>query len=78
MPTAQTILPDSPVSPTTSWLPLFFVIIVTAVKQAYEDYLRHRSDREINEKLFDVLHDGQFQVGGRRGVGFEISKHVKL
>ena len=36
---------DPPVSP-MSWLTsLVFIIAVTMIKQAYEDYLRHRSDR---------------------------------
>ena len=40
--------PDPPVSP-MSWLAsLCFIIAVTMIKQAYEDYLRHKSDRYIN------------------------------
>lgn len=39
---------DSPVSPLTSLLPLIFVISVTAIKQGYEDYLRHKADNVVN------------------------------
>ena len=39
---------DSPVNPATSWLPLVFVITVTAIKRRYEDWLRHRNNREVN------------------------------
>ena len=52
--------PDPPTSPYTSVLPLAFVVIVTAVKQAYEDVLRHKSDKEINNSPVRVLHDGKF------------------
>ncbi|KAL7991015.1 hypothetical protein Chor_014445, partial [Crotalus horridus] len=39
---------DTPTSPITSGLPLFFVITVTAIKQGYEDWLRHKADNEVN------------------------------
>ncbi len=41
---------DSPVSPFTSVAPLVFVVTTTFVKQAYEDWLRHKADRTINDK----------------------------
>ncbi len=31
--------------------PLVFVIIVSMIKDAYEDYLRHKKDREENEAV---------------------------
>ena len=40
------IVIESPVSPYTSGLPLFFVVGLTAIKQAYEDYLRYREDKK--------------------------------
>uniref|UniRef100_A0AAJ7UDE7 Phospholipid-transporting ATPase n=1 Tax=Petromyzon marinus TaxID=7757 RepID=A0AAJ7UDE7_PETMA len=42
------LLVDTPTSPVTSGVPLLFVITVTAIKQGYEDWLRHRADREAN------------------------------
>ncbi|EDQ88256.1 uncharacterized protein MONBRDRAFT_26477 [Monosiga brevicollis MX1] len=36
------------IEPITSVLPLLFVIGVTAIKQAYEDYKRHQADAVIN------------------------------
>lgn len=53
---------DSPVNPATSSLPLIFVITVTAVKQGYEDWLRHRNDKEVNKKLVEVVKNGAIQV----------------
>uniref|UniRef100_A0A0D9UZM9 Phospholipid-transporting ATPase n=1 Tax=Leersia perrieri TaxID=77586 RepID=A0A0D9UZM9_9ORYZ len=38
-----------------SVLPLAFVLFVTAVKDAYEDFRRHRSDRQENNRLARVL-----------------------
>ena len=35
----------SPVSPNSLALPLFFVVAVTMLKQGYEDFLRHKSDK---------------------------------
>ncbi|XP_071440396.1 phospholipid-transporting ATPase IF-like [Hetaerina americana] len=46
---------DSPVSATTSILPLAFVILVTAVKQGYEDWLRHRSDAKVNKAPTSII-----------------------
>ncbi len=52
----------SPFSPITSVLPLLFVIGVTAIKQAFEDYKRHVADNEINMKSARVLcEDGSFE-----------------
>ncbi|CAL5381438.1 unnamed protein product [Camellia sinensis] len=44
-----------------SILPLAFVLLVTAVKDADEDYRRHRSDRIENNRLATVLVNDQFQ-----------------
>ncbi|XP_010901411.2 phospholipid-transporting ATPase 11C isoform X2 [Esox lucius] len=53
------VIVDTPTSPVTSGLPLFFVITVTAIKQGYEDWLRHKADNEVNKYLVTVLEDGQ-------------------
>lgn len=53
---------NSPVSPWTSLLPLLFVVVVTAAKQGYEDYLRHCSDREVNLAPVSVIRNGVSQV----------------
>ncbi|XP_068960897.1 phospholipid-transporting ATPase IF isoform X2 [Petaurus breviceps papuanus] len=49
---------DTPTSPVTSGLPLFFVITVTAIKQGYEDWLRHKSDNEVNGAPVYVVRSG--------------------
>ncbi|KAM5145743.1 phospholipid-transporting ATPase IG isoform 2-T2 [Mantella aurantiaca] len=50
---------DTPTSPVTSGLPLFFVITVTAIKQGYEDWLRHRADNEVNKSTVYVIENCQ-------------------
>lgn len=57
---------ESPVSPMTSILPLVFVITVTGVKQAYEDWLRHREDNKVNNAPARVLREGSIKVRPRR------------
>ncbi|XP_059652856.1 phospholipid-transporting ATPase 1 [Cornus florida] len=44
-----------------SILPLAFVLLVTAVKDAYEDWRRHKSDRIENNRLASVFVNNQFQ-----------------
>ncbi|XP_018598718.1 phospholipid-transporting ATPase IG-like isoform X1 [Scleropages formosus] len=53
------VIVDTPTSPVTSGLPLFFVITVTAIKQGYEDWLRHKADNEVNKYPVTVLEDGK-------------------
>ncbi|KAL4656537.1 putative phospholipid-transporting ATPase IH isoform X1 [Arapaima gigas] len=50
---------DTPTSPITSGLPLFFVIVVTAIKQGYEDWLRHRADNAVNQCPVHVIQHGK-------------------
>uniref|UniRef100_A0A0D6QTP4 Phospholipid-transporting ATPase n=1 Tax=Araucaria cunninghamii TaxID=56994 RepID=A0A0D6QTP4_ARACU len=45
----------------TSILPLAFVLLVTAIKDGYEDWRRHRSDRTENNRTAEVWQDGSFQ-----------------
>uniref|UniRef100_A0A8D2L1R7 Phospholipid-transporting ATPase n=1 Tax=Varanus komodoensis TaxID=61221 RepID=A0A8D2L1R7_VARKO len=53
------VIVDTPTSPVTSGLPLFFVITVTAIKQGYEDWLRHRADKEVNKSTVFVIEDAK-------------------
>uniref|UniRef100_A0A8C4QSM9 P-type ATPase N-terminal domain-containing protein n=1 Tax=Eptatretus burgeri TaxID=7764 RepID=A0A8C4QSM9_EPTBU len=52
------LLVDTPTSPVTSGLPLLFVISVTAIKQGYEDWLRHLADRKVNNALVLTVKNG--------------------
>ncbi|KOC61372.1 putative phospholipid-transporting ATPase IF [Habropoda laboriosa] len=53
--TIISLMIESPISPLTSILPLNFVILVTACKQGYEDYLRHKLDQKVNRALVTVI-----------------------
>ncbi|XP_035289811.1 phospholipid-transporting ATPase 11C-like isoform X1 [Anguilla anguilla] len=55
------VIVDTPTSPVTSGLPLFFVITVTAIKQGYEDWLRHKADNEVNKYPVTILEGGRSQ-----------------
>lgn len=47
-------------SPTSSWAtvaPLALVLLITMVKDAYLDYLRHKSDNEINNRVTRLWND---------------------
>ncbi|XP_021759697.1 phospholipid-transporting ATPase 1-like [Chenopodium quinoa] len=44
-----------------SVLPLAFVLIVSAIKDAFEDFRRHRSDRVENNRLASILVNGKFE-----------------
>ncbi|KAJ3682960.1 hypothetical protein LUZ60_013187 [Juncus effusus] len=49
-------------TPVVGVLPLVFVLVVTAVKDAYEDWRRHRSDKKENHRTGMVLTGtGEFQ-----------------
>jgi phospholipid-translocating ATPase len=50
---------ESPVSPVTSIAPLIFVVAVTAIKQAYEDWLRHKADLQVNNRAVRVVRNGE-------------------
>ncbi|KAF4521584.1 hypothetical protein B566_EDAN001304 [Ephemera danica] len=50
---------DSPVSYISVLWPLCFVIAITAVKQAFEDWKRHRGDRIFNDAKVTVLRNGR-------------------
>lgn len=53
---------SSPVSPVTSIAPLAFVVIVTMIKQGYEDWLRHKADNLFNNRPVKVIRDGVIEV----------------
>jgi len=42
------------------FLPLIFIIAVTMLKDLVEDYKRHKSDWEENNKKCRILRNGQF------------------
>ena len=53
------------VSPFNIWstlLPLIFILLVTAIKEAWEDYLRHKADKITNNVMYKrILPDGSMQ-----------------
>eukprot|EP01116_Phalansterium_solitarium_P015177 TRINITY_DN3338_c0_g1_i1.p1 TRINITY_DN3338_c0_g1~~TRINITY_DN3338_c0_g1_i1.p1 ORF type:complete len:1375 (+),score=593.47 TRINITY_DN3338_c0_g1_i1:69-4193(+) len=53
--TIVTCIPQvSPFNPYTTVAALVFVLLVAAVKEAYEDIMRYKADKSVNEKVFKV------------------------
>ncbi|KAK9735052.1 hypothetical protein RND81_04G180700 [Saponaria officinalis] len=59
-----------------SVLPLAFVLIVSAIKDAFEDFRRHRNDKEENNRLASVLVNGQFQL--KKWKYIQVGEVIKL
>lgn len=49
----------SSLTPVTTAVPLIGVLMVTGIKDAYDDYQRHRSDNQVNRRKSYVLRNGQ-------------------
>ncbi|KAK2842419.1 hypothetical protein Q5P01_012619 [Channa striata] len=45
----------------TTIVPLVFVLVITAVKDATDDYFRHKSDQQVNNRQSQVLIKGSLQ-----------------
>lgn len=45
----------SPLTPWTSLLGLLFILVVAAVREGWEDFLRHKADRRVNQRRYLVL-----------------------
>ncbi|KAH0786412.1 phospholipid-translocating P-type ATPase, flippase family protein [Histomonas meleagridis] len=54
------LLPGVSVSPITAAFPLFIVVGISAVREAIEDWLRHCSDKVINDSVAHVLKNSEF------------------
>lgn len=61
---------------TVSLFPLLFVLSVTAIKDGYEDWRRHRSDRKENNREALVLQAGSFDV--KKWKDIEAGEIVKI
>ncbi|XP_076059333.1 ATPase phospholipid transporting 8B isoform X2 [Oratosquilla oratoria] len=48
----------SSLTPVTTAVPLIGVLSVTAIKDAYDDFQRHRSDNQVNKRKSKVLRNG--------------------
>lgn len=58
----QAIPAISPLNPSAGFVSLVLMLSITAVKQGYEDFLRHRTDKTINEKNIPVWSHGTFYM----------------
>lgn len=53
--------PYSPVNPITNVVPLSMVLLVSLIKEAFEDWKRFQNDMSINNTLIDVLQDQKWE-----------------
>ena len=49
-------------TPVTAILPLIFILLVGALKDGYEDYLRHKTDKKTNEKPVTAIRNGNLET----------------
>ncbi|MED6181078.1 Alanine--tRNA ligase [Stylosanthes scabra] len=59
-----------------SVLPLAFVLFVTAVKDAFEDWRRYKSDKVENNRIATVMVDGRFQ--GKKWKDVRVGEIIKI
>ncbi|XP_045305734.1 probable phospholipid-transporting ATPase IM isoform X2 [Leopardus geoffroyi] len=60
----------------TTMVPLVLVISMTAVKDATDDYFRHKSDNQVNNRLSEVLIDSKLQ--NEKWMNVKVGDIVKL
>ena len=68
-------------SPTSSWAtiaPLSLVLTITLIKDAYLDYRRHRSDREINNRKAQIWNDTLYDFTPVLWQHLEVGNFIKL
>ncbi|KNC75458.1 hypothetical protein SARC_12017, partial [Sphaeroforma arctica JP610] len=59
----QLIPQISALNPITTAFPLLLVLCVTAIKDGFDDYARHQSDKEVNTREVEVMRsEGAWQV----------------
>ena len=56
----QSIPTVSPLTPFSAIAPFVFVIFLSVVREGYEDFLRHKSDKELNSSPCEIYRNGQF------------------
>lgn len=55
----QLIPAISSLTPITTAIPLIGVLMLTAIKDAYDDFQRHVSDRQVNNRISKALRNGK-------------------
>ncbi|XP_059479634.1 probable phospholipid-transporting ATPase IA isoform X2 [Neocloeon triangulifer] len=70
-------IPDvSPTGRYTTIVPLFFILMISAIKEVIEDYKRHKADNETNRRKVEVLRSGAWDSVMWRNV--EVGDVVKV
>lgn len=64
----QSISFISPLNPFSAVAPLVFVLSVSMIREGLEDYLRYRSDKEVNSTRTMIYRDGKFTMAEYRDI----------
>eukprot|EP00002_Diphylleia_rotans_P013474 TRINITY_DN2635_c0_g3_i2.p1 TRINITY_DN2635_c0_g3~~TRINITY_DN2635_c0_g3_i2.p1 ORF type:complete len:1173 (-),score=203.43 TRINITY_DN2635_c0_g3_i2:256-3774(-) len=73
------VIPNvSPVDPWTSLLPLLFVLGVSAIKEAREDYLRHVQDKESNTRITLAYDSSQHAFVSRTWAELDVGHIIRV
>eukprot|EP00002_Diphylleia_rotans_P025424 TRINITY_DN5023_c0_g1_i2.p1 TRINITY_DN5023_c0_g1~~TRINITY_DN5023_c0_g1_i2.p1 ORF type:complete len:1147 (-),score=229.78 TRINITY_DN5023_c0_g1_i2:131-3571(-) len=54
----------TPVNPISTWGPLIFIFLLSALKEGLDDYKRHKRDQVANEKRVAFIRDGIMHENG--------------
>ena len=49
-------------NPVTAVIPVVFILLVGLVKDGYEDYIHHKTDKKVNERPVHVIRDNKLQT----------------
>ncbi|XP_069482895.1 phospholipid-transporting ATPase ID-like [Ambystoma mexicanum] len=60
----------------TTVVPLVLVLLVSAVKDATDDFYRHKSDRQVNNRTVQVLRGGEFT--NEKWMNIQVGDIIKL
>ena len=61
-----------------TFAPLFVIVLITAIKDLYEDIKRHRSDREENRKTTATLDPGSLNFEKKYWYELRVGHIIKV
>lgn len=68
----------SPVRPWTTWTPLIIVLGVSMIKEAREDYVRYKADKEVNNRQVQVLDRDKKHFHHKRWKEVKVGEIIKV
>uniref|UniRef100_A0A3Q3FHH3 Phospholipid-transporting ATPase n=1 Tax=Labrus bergylta TaxID=56723 RepID=A0A3Q3FHH3_9LABR len=62
----------------TTIVPLVLVLVITAVKDATDDYFRYRSDQQVNNRQSQILIKGRYCITNEKWMNVRVGDIIKL